>query len=280
MYDIIIKMLIWRICMNYWTELSIEFANQRNYLDELYRVYPISPNLRREIAAESYEAIETYFSNRNNVELIKELLKLELFPIKDSYVPYLRRDKSAIERNPNTVNRIAGNLYSMGLDVLFDRCSEPKETNRQMGPMFKNWLKSGVLGCRICDNEEDFLSTNDNAIFVDSDSKMKEFAIEHLGYTRTSKGLDFIAKFNNKYVIAETKFLTDFGGHQNDQFEDAILTLTSQINEDCGKEVIKIAIMDGVLYIRGRNKLYNFLQDNSDLTILSALVLREYLYSL
>ena len=26
---------------------------------------------------------------------------------------------------------------------------------------------------------------------------------------------------DNKYVIAETKFLTDFGGHQNDQFEDA-----------------------------------------------------------
>lgn len=26
--------------MNYWTQLSIEFANQRNYLDELFKVYP------------------------------------------------------------------------------------------------------------------------------------------------------------------------------------------------------------------------------------------------
>ena len=255
--------------MNYWTDLSINFANQRNYLDELYKVYPISPNLRREISGESCRAIETCFENRNNIELIKELLKLDLFPIKDSYIPYLRKDKSSIDRNPNTINRIAGNLYAMGLDVIFDRCSEPKETNRQMGPMFKNWLKSGVLGCIICETEEEFLSVSENAIYISSDNKMKDFAIKHLGYTRTSKGLDFIAKFNNKYVIAETKFLTDFGGHQNDQFEDAIATLKSPIHRDCNKQVIKIAIIDGVLYIKGKNKLYNFLQENEDLIILS-----------
>ena len=265
--------------MNYWTELSVEFANTRNYLDELYKVYPISPNLRRDIPDESYTAIEKHFTNRDNVELIKELLNLDLFPIKDSYVPFLRKDKSSIERNPNTVNRIAGNLYAMGLNTIFDRCTEPKETNRQMGPMFKNWLKSGVLGCTICETEEAFVSVKENAIFISSDAKMKEFAIKYLGYTRINKGLDFIGKFNNKYVIAETKFITDFGGHQNDQFEDAIATLTSPIN-NCGKEVIKIAIVDGVVYIKGRNKLYNFLQDNSEHIILSALVLREYLYSL
>lgn len=266
--------------MNYWTELSIEFANKRNYLDELYKVYPISPNLRRDIPDENSRAIEQHFSDRNNVALIKELLKLELFPVKDSYIPYLRKDKSAIERNPNTVNRIAGNLYSMGLNVIFDRCTEPKETNRQMGPMFKNWLKSGVLGCKICETEEDFLLASENAIYLSSDSKMKEFAIKHLGYTRVNKGLDFIGKFNNKYIIAETKFLTDFGGHQNDQFEDAIATLTSPIKSDCDKEVVKIAIVDGVIYIKGKNKLYKFLRENSELTILSALVLREFLYSL
>ncbi len=266
--------------MNYWTELSVEFANKRNYLDELYKVYPISPNLRRDISPENCRAIETHFSNRNNVELIKELLKLELFPLKDSYIPYLRRDSTSINRNPNTVNRIAGNLYSMGLDVIFDRCTEPKETNRQMGPMFKNWLKTGVLGCKIYETEEEFLLAKENAIFLASDNRMKEFAIKHLGYTRISKGLDFIGKYNDKYVIAETKFLTDFGGHQNDQFEDAIATLTSPINNSCKKEVVKIAIVDGVLYIKGKHKLYKFLQDNNELVILSALVLREYLYSL
>lgn len=266
--------------MNYWTALSVAFANQRNYLDELYKVYPVSPNLRREIPEESVVSIEKNFKNRNNVGLVKELLKLKLFPLKDSFVPFLRRDEAAIERNPNTVNRIAGNLFAMGLETIFDRCSEPKESNRQIGPMFKNWLKSGVLGCRICEKEDDFLSADENAVFVASDEKMKAFAIRSLGYTRKSKGLDFIAKFNGTYVIAEAKFITDFGGHQNDQFEDAVATLLSHIDGACNKKVLKIAIADGVLYIKGKSKLYRFLQNNEALPIMSALVLREFLYSL
>ena len=266
--------------MNYWTDLSFQFASQKNYLDELYKVYPISPNLRRELPAEKCSAIEKSYINKNNVELIKELLDLKLFPVKDCFIPYLRKDKTAIDRNPNTVNRIAGNLYSIGLDKIFEKCSEPKETNRQMGPMFKNWLKSGVLGCKIYDKENDFLSSAENSIYLVSDAKMKNFAVKYLGYTRTDKGLDFLAKFNNKYILAETKFITDFGGHQNDQFDDAIATLTSPIAENCKESVIKIAIVDGVPYIKGTNKIFRYLQKNNDSVILSALVLREYLYSL
>lgn len=35
--------------MNLWTAMSVEFASQRNYLDELFKVYPISPNIRRDV---------------------------------------------------------------------------------------------------------------------------------------------------------------------------------------------------------------------------------------
>lgn len=35
--------------MNYYTQLSIELANQRDYLDQLFRVYPLSPDFIREI---------------------------------------------------------------------------------------------------------------------------------------------------------------------------------------------------------------------------------------
>ena len=35
----------------------------------------------------------------------------------------------------------------MGLDKIFARCSEPKETNRQIGPaFFKRWLNKKALG--------------------------------------------------------------------------------------------------------------------------------------
>ena len=35
--------------MNYWTKLSIDFANQSNYLDELFQVYPTIPEGIRDI---------------------------------------------------------------------------------------------------------------------------------------------------------------------------------------------------------------------------------------
>ncbi|MDE7348354.1 MAG: restriction endonuclease, partial [Clostridia bacterium] len=170
--------------MNYWTQLSVNYAKQRNYLDELYRVYPIVPNIRREISDGLWAEIENAYQERDNMELVKSLLKTELFPIKDSYVAYLRKDSSAIERNPNTVNRIAGCLFQMGLEKIYEKCTEPKETNRQIGPMFKRWISQGMLGCLVCKSEEEFLSVNSNAVLNVSDYAMKEFAIKYLGYNR------------------------------------------------------------------------------------------------
>lgn len=266
--------------MNYWTTVSIELANQRNYLDLLYRVYPISPNLRRELSAETIELIRYHYENRNNDDLLRLLLQQEIFPIKDSYVAYLKRDPSAIERNPNTINRLQGMLIDMGVDEIVDKITAPKETNRQIGPMFKNWIKNGALGCEVTDDENRFLNSQDNIVFDASDSRMQNFAREHLGYTR-EKGLDLIAKFNNTYVIGEVKFLTDFGGHQNAQFNDAISTMTTELRET-DKNVKAISVLDGVLYIQGNSRMYNAISRDfsDDDVIISAVLLRDYLYSL
>ena len=266
--------------MNYWTELSVAFANQRNYLDSLFRVYPMSPNIRRVIDASKWERIENSFTNRNNSDLINELLSLELFPIKDSYVAYLRRDPSSIARNPETINRLAGTLYEMGLDTIYEKCSEPKETNRQIGPLFKRWISTGTLGTPVFSSVDDFLGYNGNAVLNASDAEMERFAREYLGYNH-DKGLDFVARFNNTYVIGEAKFLTDFGGHQDTQFNDAIATITSDLLPNrLSVRVIKIAICDGVLYIRGKNRMHRHLLENDEQIVLSSLLLREFLYSI
>ena len=123
--------------MNYWLRLSIEYANQRSYLDDLFRVYPTIPEGIREIDAGIWNRVEVAFNRRDNTALLRSLLRLELFPIKDSYVAYLRRDRYALERNPETVARLCGRLYEMGLDRIYERSSEPKETNRQIGPLFR-----------------------------------------------------------------------------------------------------------------------------------------------
>jgi hypothetical protein len=93
---------------------------------------------------------------------------------------------------------------------------------------------------------------------------------EELNY-RHNKELDFVARFNGQYVIGEAKFLTDIGGHQNTQFADAINTIKSR----------KIAILDSVLYIKGNNKMYKAITETyKNYNIMSALVLRNYLYSI
>ena len=260
--------------MNYWTQLSIEYASNKSYLDDLFRIYPTIPEGVRVIDEKSWNNIESAFNLKDNDTLIDELLKLKLFPIKDSYVSYIRRDKSAIKRNPKTINRLCGRIYELGLDNLYKRCSQPKGTNRQIGPMFRNWINSKALGISpICLN--DFLNTSDDAILEANDKQMMDFAKENLGYER-NKGLDFIARFNGKYVIGEAKFITDFGGHQNAQFNDAIALF-----ELSNLQAIPIAIIDGVPYIKSHNKMYRQItEEYGGKNIMSALLLREFLYQL
>jgi len=258
--------------MNYWTDLSIRYANQRNYLDNLFKVYPCIPEDIREIDQSKWNAVERAFESEDKIKLLKSLLSLKLFPVKDSYVAYLRRDHSALQRNPETVNRLCGRLYELGLDSIYNRCSEPKETNRQIGPLFHRWLAKKHLGVGVL-QEEAFLSTKDNAILSGTDAQLLNFAKEHLNYTGT-KGFDFVGRFNNKYIVGEAKFLTDFGGHQNAQFADAVNLL-----KHTTIDAIKIAILDGVLYIKGNNKMNEFLRTHPEkYNILSSLVLREFLY--
>ncbi|MCT7583085.1 restriction endonuclease [Aliarcobacter butzleri] len=254
--------------MNYWTQLSSDFANQRNYLDELFRIYPTIPDGIRDIDNELWKEVEVSYNKRDNTELIKKLLKFDLFPIKDSYVAYLKRDKSSIERNPQTINRLSGRLYEMGLDKIYEKCSEPKETNRQIGPLFKRWIDNGGLGILPVKKEE-FIKSDGNAILSATDDEMKKFAKEFLNYDN-DKGLDFISRFNGKYIIGEAKFLTDFGGHQNAQYNDAMATLNSKT------DAITIAILDGVLYIPSKNRTK--MNIDTEKNIMSALVLREFLY--
>jgi putative type II site-specific deoxyribonuclease len=266
--------------MNIWTKKSIELANQRNYLDLLFKIYPMSVNLRRELRKETTEEINQCFDKKDSKKLLNILLSQDVFPIKDSYVAYLKRDKSAIDRNPNTVNRITGMLYDMGLDEIFDKTTAPKETNRQIGPLFKNWIDTGALGCKVTASESELLKEKGDMVFNGSDANMKDFANKYLGYDR-NKGLDFLAKFNDTYILAEAKFLTDFGGHQNAQFADAISTMKSKFRST-GKNVKTIAILDGVLYIESRNKMYKSITeqfDDNDV-IVSAVLLRDYLYSI
>ena len=259
--------------MNRFLEMSLEYASQRSYLDDLFSVYPTIPNGIREINKSRWEKVESAYNAKDSFALVNAMLELDLFPIKDSYVAYMKRDKSSVKRNPRTVNRIANQIMQMDLGELYMKCSRPKETNRQIGPMFKKWVETGVLGFPL-KGVDAFANNNEDAIMVASDAEMKLFAEKSLGYNR-NKGLDFLARINGKYVIGEAKFLTDFGGHQDAQFDDAMGTLNCEVN------AVKVAILDGVPYIKSRNKMHKMITGKyKDLNIMSALVLPTFLNTL
>lgn len=259
--------------MNLFTQYSIELANQRDYLDQLFSVYTLAPDSIRELDESLWNKIEASYLSGDNRALFENLLKLPLFPIKDGYMPFFKKDLSAVNRNPQTVNRICGRVKELGIDDLYERISQPKETNRQMGPLFRRWVNSGILGLAPVSADE-FSKNNNNAILDGSDKQLQEYAAKHLGYTR-NKGLDFVGRFNGKYVIGEAKFISDYGGHQNDQFLDALATVKTPLN----KNVVSVAILDGVLYIKSKNKLFKTIT-SADLPVFSALLLRDFLYSL
>ena len=140
------------------------------------------------------------------------------------------------------------------------------------GPMFRDWLNRKSLGVQPIALDE-FLSNDKDAILDGGDNALMNFARQHLGYNH-GKGLDFVGRFNKKFVIGEAKFLTDFGGHQNAQFNDAISVVQAK-----GVKAVKIAILDGVLFIESKNKMHQSITDTNN-NIMSALVLREFLYQI
>ena len=156
----------------------------------------------------------------------------------------------------------------MGIDALLREASRPKETNRQLGNSFKHWLPE--LGFPVL-SEDEFSKAKGIAILAGGDASLAKYAREKLGSTLT-KGIDFVLKKNNRYLIGEAKFLTTPGGEQNGGFEDA----SSFINKAHEKNVKRIALLDGYIWLKSKSGLYDKIVKNN-LDIFSALLLSEYI---
>lgn len=260
--------------MNKWVSKSVDLANNADYLDQLASVYPMVPEVTRKLGVGKWENVEDNFLAKDDAGLISALLELELFPIKDSYIPYFRRDKSAIARNPKTIARLASRLYEMGLEDIYDMATLPKETNRQIGPMFRRWLQNGPLGVPAIVSETDFKAAPFDCFLDQSDAGLKIFAELELDYD-IDKGLDFIGKFGGKYVIGEAKFLTDFGGHQDRQLDDALKLAAFR-----SSKAVSVAILDGVVYMPNGGSMYRKVGQAIDSNIVSSLLLKDFLNEL
>ena len=256
--------------MNKWVQKSIEIANAPGYLDRLSEVYPVTREAERVLPSEIKTQLKDAYVKRDGVRLVRALLQLDKFPIKDPYVAFLRKNDIFLAYNPNVVDRLAQTLFSMSFDELITGCEEPKEFNRQIGTLFRKWLPK--LGYPFL-SEEEFDKYEDIVFLSGSNGEKMDYANRRLG-CNLSKGLDLLAKAGGNYIIGEAKFLTDSGGHQNAQFEDALRLLR-------GKDgtAMRIAVLDGVVWIKSNTKMFKTVSGLEE-NILSALLLKNFLGSL
>lgn len=257
--------------MNPWVARSIELANEHDYLDRLSEVYPVSRNPPRQIDQAMWNRVVDAVTADNDNKLLNALLDLDLFPIKHPFVAYMKRDRGSVTRNPIIVQQIASELREYGTEQLWRMCSAPKETNRQIGPMFGRWVESTALrGALRCKSIDEFRNGHGNRYLIGSDALKKECVRQEFGHS-LKKGPDLLAIWNRRYVIGEAKLITDFGGHQQTQFNDALDLL------GVGIDAVRVAILDGIIYIRNGNAQMQTMVRETELHIMSALLLREFL---
>lgn len=253
--------------MNEWIKKSIELANSLGYLDRLYTVYPIVQEAERNIDTEVKKELKNVYNSGDDIALVKRLLKLPKFPINDPFVAFLRKNEKFLEYNPQTVNRIARRIKTMGFDAMIEGIIQPKVSSKQIGTLFKKWIPK--IGYPVLP-EDEFETFEGIAFLQGSDAQLKDFANRSLGCA-LDKAPDFLAKVRDIYVIGEAKFLTDYGGAQNANFEDALRLLRGKKGK-----ATRIAILDGVVWIKDSTKMYRTVCELEE-TALTALLLRDFL---
>ncbi len=253
--------------MNRWVKRSIQIANSPGYLDELYEVYPVVQEAERKIAPDVKRELEEIYKARDNLTLIKRLLDLPKFPVNDPYVAFLRKDEIFLKYNPRTVNRIADRIRGMGFAAMMEAIEEPKMASRQISKLFKKWLfKTGYPFLP----ETEFETDKGIAFLKGSNGRLRDFANRKLG-CGLEKNPDFLAKVGQNYIIGEAKFLSDYGGAQNANFEDALRLLRGKKGK-----AIRIAVLDGVVWIKDSTKMYRTVCELEDVA-LTALLLKDFL---
>lgn len=282
--------------MNKWIEKSFDLYNNFGYLDNLAEIYPMNKNEKRPLDPKIKKELKESFEQKDSQKLFEILLDLDKFPIKDSYKAFFdrcRKDETdeIIRKNPETINRICQRIYKIGYENMIKGIEVPIETNRQLGPMFSKWL---IHNYNSEEGYNSFINSSEKiTVLSASDENLVGFVQNQLNVILpkksdgSPKGLDLVAKVNNQgdtsFVIGEAKFLTDFGGHQNSQLNDALdLITSSQFKNDGPYDVHRISVLDGVCWIKSKNtkmqKRIRGLSDND--IVLSALLLSDFFSSL
>lgn len=255
--------------MNEWAGKTARIAQAENYLDRIQAVYP-SETKPRVVSREALDAVRSAFRSRDKLRLLNVLLDQERFPFDDSYVQFLRIDRGAIRRNPETVGRICDTLFRMGEAELLRGVTAPVVANRRRGAQFKQWTKTRSRYVPV----EEFEGSKKGVVFLKAtEQELRDYANEKFG-AGLRKRPDFVAKSGTKCVVGEAKFLSSEGGEQRGGFEDAVSVAAHPAGG-----AVKVSILDGIVWLESESGFYRFIQ-NSSINVFSALLLKDFLEAL
>lgn len=264
-----------------WIEKSLKLANEEDYLDRLQLIYPVIPSSKRPLSSADKEQLRGLLKSTEDMELVLFLLKLPRFPIKDPYVAFIRRDPERfLKNNPRTLKRIAEAIRKLSFRDILKEVEQPPELNRQIGSLFRDWLMNRANLSKE-DSEDKFTiqSYDSPTLYRTTEQKVAHFC-RHVLSMAIEKRPDFVIKVKERYLVGEAKFLTDYGGHQDRQFEDVERFLHSSNDP---RNVIRVGVVDGVLWIARENTImHNKLMQmkKEGKIVLSAIFLEELARSL
>jgi len=256
--------------MNKWVKESIDLANSKGYLDKVFEVYPVEIGDIRGVGKGVIIKFRKAFKNKNKKDLIKALLEFPKFPINDPYIASLRRHPYLLEKNPKTIQRIGERLLSTEINTILRLATQPKSPSRQLGNSFENWIHT--INYPFLE-ERKFKNYNKIAFLKGSGAKLKQFTIRELGVRKLTRRPDFILKAGNKFIVGEAKFLTDYGGTQNNQFDGAI-----KMTKIKNPRVIGLAVLDGIVWFRSNAYMHRVVKRLKG-AVLSALLLKKFINS-
>jgi hypothetical protein len=255
--------------MNPWSSRTLNLVTSEAYLDKLQEIYPHEEG-GREVDGEILNSIKRLFKRKDNVALLNKLLDLEKFPYKDSYVGFLRKDRTAISRNPKTVKRICDRLYGMGIDSIIDGVIQPKEANARRGNQFSDWARKKFKFVSI----KQFQASTQGIVMLDAtELEARNFCNTKMGIG-ISKRPDMVAKSGKHYIVGEAKFLSSSGGNQGRAFDDGMGLATN-----ASGIAYKVFVLDGIHWIERGSEQYKRIEYGTS-AVFSALLLKEFLRSL
>lgn len=258
--------------MNFFLKESIEYAQQRTYLDDLYSVYPTINNNIRDIDKELWGKKEEAFDYEDNAELLRKLFNLNLSPLTNIQITSTGENQISAY-NKKTISRLANEVRSIVYNEFERKCIKQKNARKKTKSMFRNWVTRTEWGIPRLNNNE-FSATDNDAICISTKKEMTDFSKNNLNYS-DRREIDFLARINGKYVIGISSLIMGQSKNQISQFHDIIKTAKSN------SKAVTVAILDGVLYEKEDNRMYKEITNTySEYNIMSSLLLRDFLYTL